>query len=177
MEAGFRQILKRLPFAVKELHPDNGSEFFNNHLVRFWGETITGLKLSRSRPYQKNDNRFVEQKNDTLVRQSFGTSRLETPEQGEAMNGLDEKMWLYDHFFQPVMHLQEKICQGDKVIRPWDQAQTPYQRVVASAPLGNEQMLRLQTLYEQTNPMMLRKEIYRLLAALRELAQAVTSVA
>jgi hypothetical protein len=51
--------LKRLPFAVKELHPDNGSEFFNNHLVRFWGETITGLKLSRSRPYQKNDNRFA----------------------------------------------------------------------------------------------------------------------
>lgn len=177
MEAGFRQILKRLPFAVKELHPDNGSEFFNNHLVRFWGETITGLKLSRSRPYQKNDNRFVEQKNDTLVRQYFGTSRLETPEQVEAMNGLYEKMWLYYNFFQPVMHLQEKICQGDKVIRHWDQAQTPYQRLVASAPLGNEQMVRLQTLYEQTNPMLLRKEIYRLLAALWELAQAVTSVA
>jgi hypothetical protein len=57
METGFRHILKRLPFAVKELHPDNGSEFFNTHLVRFWGETITGLKLSRSRPYQENDNR------------------------------------------------------------------------------------------------------------------------
>ena len=80
MEAGFRRILARLPFPVKELHPDNGSEFFNHHLVRFWGEAITGLKLSRSRPYQKNDNRFVEQKNDTLVRQYFGTIRLETPE-------------------------------------------------------------------------------------------------
>lgn len=69
MEGGFRHILQRLPFAVKELHPDNGSEFFNHHLVRFWGEAITGLMLSRSRPYQKNDNRFVEQKNATLVRQ------------------------------------------------------------------------------------------------------------
>jgi hypothetical protein len=49
-------------------------------LVRFWGETMTGLKRSRSRPYQKNDNRFVEQKNDTLVRQYFGPIRLETPE-------------------------------------------------------------------------------------------------
>ena len=75
------------------------------------------------------------------------------------------------------MHLQEKMCQGDKVIRHWDQAQTPYQRLMACAPLGNEQMGRLQTLYEQTNPMMLRKDIYRLLAALWELPQAVTSVA
>ena len=60
MEAGFRQILARLPFPIRELHPDNGSEFFNTHLVRFFGEAITGLTLSRSRPYHKNDNRFVE---------------------------------------------------------------------------------------------------------------------
>lgn len=177
MEGGFRGILQRLPFAVKELHPDNGSEFFNHHLVRFWGETITGLKLSRSRPYQKNDNRFVEQKNETLVRQYFGTIRLETAEQVQAMNVLYDKMWVYYNFFQPVMHLQEKICQGDKVIRHWDQAQTPYQRLLATGALGDEQMLRLQTLYEQTNPMALRKEIYHLLATLWQLPQAATSVA
>src|SRR5919201_6533378 len=63
MEAGFRHVLARLPFAVRELHPDNGSEFLNDHLVRIWGEAITGLTLSRSRPYKKDDNRFVEQKN------------------------------------------------------------------------------------------------------------------
>ena len=51
MEAGFRRMLARLPFAVRELHPDHGSEFLNDHLVRFWGEAITGLTLSRSRPY------------------------------------------------------------------------------------------------------------------------------
>jgi len=177
MEGGFRNILKRLPFAVKELHPDNGTEFFNHHLVRFWGEAITGLKLSRSRPYQKNDNRFVEQKNDTLVRQYFGTIRLETPEQIQAMNVLYDKMWVYYNFFQPVMHLQEKIYQEDKVIRHWDQAQTPYQRLVATGLLGNVHLVRLQALYEQTNPMTLRKEISRLLAALWELPQASTSVA
>jgi len=71
MAGGFRRILERLPFGVKELHPDNGSEFFNKHLVRFWGEAITGLTLSRSRPYQKNDNRFVEQKNATGVAPVF----------------------------------------------------------------------------------------------------------
>jgi hypothetical protein len=68
MEAGFRRILGRRPFPVVELHPDNGSEFFNDQLVRLWGEALTGLKLSRSRPRHKNDNRLVEQKDDTLVR-------------------------------------------------------------------------------------------------------------
>jgi hypothetical protein len=177
MEAGFRAILSRLPFVVKELHPDNGSEFFNHHLVRFWGEAITGLKLSRSRPYQKNDNRFVEQKNDTLVRQYFGTLRLDTLEQVQAMNQLYEKMWLYYNFFQPVMHLQEKLCQQDHVIRYWDQAQTPYQRLVVTGALSREQLARLQALYEQTNPMALRKEIYRLLAALWDLPKTTTTVA
>jgi len=177
MEAGFRQIMKCLPFAVKELPPDNGSEFFNTHLVRFWGETITGLKLSRSRPSQKNDNRFVEQKNETLLRQYFGTIRLETAEQVQAINGLSEKMWLYYNFFQPVMHLQEKVYQGDKVLRHWDQAHTPFHRLVATATLGNEQRAGLQTLYEHTNPLALREEIYRLLAALWKLPQAAPSVA
>jgi transposase InsO family protein len=72
MEAGFRRILERLPFAIIELHQDLGSEFFNQHLVRFWKDKVKGVRLSRSRPYQKNDNRMVEQKNDTLVRKSRG---------------------------------------------------------------------------------------------------------
>lgn len=177
MEGGFRRVLERVPFAVKELHPDNGSEFFNHHLVRFWGEAITGLKLSRSRPYQKNDNRFVEQKNDTFVRQYFGTGRLDTPEQVQAMNVLYDKMWVYYNFFQPVMHLQEKICQQDTVLRHWDEAQTPYQRLVVTRTLSSEQQTRLQAVYDQTNPMVLRKEIYRLLAALWEIPPSAASVA
>ena len=88
MEEGFRRVLARLPFPVKELHSDNGSEFLNDHLVRFFGEAITGLQLSRSRPYQKNDNRFVEQKNATLVRAYLGTVRLDTAAQTTALNAL-----------------------------------------------------------------------------------------
>lgn len=68
METGVRMVLARIPFPIQELHPDNGSEFFNDHLARFFGEELTGLRLTRSRPYHKNDNRFVEQKNATLVR-------------------------------------------------------------------------------------------------------------
>jgi hypothetical protein len=172
MEVAFTQVLERLPFEVKELHPDNGTEFFNYHLVRFWKERVTGVRLSRSRPYQKNDNRHVEQKNDTLVRQYFGELRLDTAEQVAAGNALYERMWLYYNLFQPVMHLREKSGEGDKVRRKWDQAQTPYQRLLATGVLSPQQQERLHTLYEQTNPLLLREEIYTALAVLWETALA-----
>ncbi len=166
MEAGFRRIVARLPFPIRELHPDNGSEFFNQHLVRFWKDKVQGVHLSRSRPYQKNDNRMVEQKNDTLVRQYVGQLRLDTPEQVADLDALYEQMWLYYNLFQPVLHLCEKTLVGDKVLRKWDQAKTPYERLVASGVLRPQQQARLQQLYEQTNPLQLREAIYRQLDAL-----------
>src|SRR6266566_3194513 len=166
MEAGFERLLNRLPFAVVELHPDNGSEFFNSHLVHYWKEKVVGVQLSRSRPYQKNDNRIVEQKNDTLVRQYFGDLRFDRPEQIEAMNALYEQMWIYYNLFQPAMHLSEKTVVGDKVRRKWDQACTPFERLKATGKLSAQQEQRLQTLYEQTNPRNLREEIYQRLAQL-----------
>jgi len=166
MQAGFERIVERVPFAIVELHPDNGSEFFNQHLVRFWKESIVGVQLSRSRPYQKNDNRIVEQKNDTLVRQYFGDLRFDRPEQIEAMNALYEQMWIYYNLFQPVMHLSEKTVIGDKVRRKWDQARTPFERLKATGKLSAQQEQHLQTLYEQTNPRNLREAICQGLAQL-----------
>jgi hypothetical protein len=141
-------------------------------VVRFWKERVSGVQLSRSRPYQKNDNRNVEQKNDTLVRHYFGKLRLDTAEQIAAGNALYERMWLYYNLFQPVMHLSEKIVEGDTVRRKWDEAQTPYQRLLATGVLSQEQQERLQTLYEQTNPLLLREEIYTGLTVLWEAALA-----
>jgi hypothetical protein len=172
MEGGFGRILARLPFPVIELHPDNGSEFFNQHLVRFWKDKVKGVQLSRSRPYQKNDNRMVEQKNDTLVRQYLGQARLDTPEQITALNALYEQMWLYYNLFQPVLHLVEKTMVGDKVVRKWDAAKTPYERLLATGLLSPEQQAQLQQLYEQTNPFQLRETIYRQLDVLWEIASA-----
>jgi hypothetical protein len=170
MREAFEQVSQRLPFAIKELHPDNGPEFFNWHLVRYWKEKVTGVQLSRSRPYHKNDNRNVEQKNDTLVRQYFGELRLETAEQIAAGNRLYAQMWIYYNLFQPVMHLKTKTMQGDKMRRSWDEAQTPYERLMATGVLSQQHQQRLHALYEQTNPLQLREEIYAGLALLWEQA-------
>jgi hypothetical protein len=160
MEAGFRHILGRLPFPIRELHPDNGSEFLNDHLVRFWGEEITGLTLTRSRPYRKNDNRFVEQKNDTLVRAYFGQLRLDTPELCAAMNALYDRMWLYYNAFQPVLRLREKEARAAHVIRRWGAARPPLARLLATAGLTAERRAELEALREATNPRALRRAIY-----------------
>ncbi len=166
MEAGFRRILGRLPFPVRQLHPDNGSEFFNQHLVRFWGEESTGLTLSRSRPYHKNDNRFVEQKNDTLVRAYLGYGRLDTPAQAAALAALYEHLWVYYNLFQPVLHLQEKVATADRLRRKWDTATTPYQRLVATGVLEEDWRATLDARHAQTNPRQLRRTIYEELGRL-----------
>ena len=169
MEEGFRRILARLPFPIRELHPDNGSEFLNHHLVRFFGEAITGLQLSRSRPYQKNDNRFVEQKNATLVRAYLGQARLDTPAQLAALNALYEQMWVYYNLFQPVLHLTEKVATGTCIRRKWDTAQPPLTRVLATKVLSEERRAELAARVQATNPRALRRHIYQ---ALHELLQA-----
>ncbi len=163
MVAGFRRVLARLPFAVRELHPDNGSEFLNDHLVRFWGEAITGLTLSRSRPYKKDDNRFVEQKNYTLVRAYLGHVRLDTSEQVEALNVLYDQMWLYYNLFQPVLHLVEKVADPTtptRLRRRWDAAQTPFDRLCATGVVAPERQAELEALRARTNPRALRRQVY-----------------
>jgi hypothetical protein len=160
MEGGFRRILARLPFPVRELHSDNGSEFLNNHLVRIWGEEITGLTLSRSRPYQKNDNRFVEQKNATLVRAFLGQVRLETPAHTDALNALYDQMWVYYNVFQPVLRLREKAATEQRIIRRWDSAQTPLARLLSTDAVTLSERERLECIRASINPRTLRRQIY-----------------
>jgi hypothetical protein len=168
MRAGFQRCLERLPFPVLEIHPDNGSEFFNHHLLRFFRDTVQGVELSRSRPYRKNDNRNVEQKNSTLVRAYLGYDRLDTVEQTRVLNLLYDKMWLYYNFFQPVMRLTEKTVipvegRSARINRRYDQAQTPFDRLCNTSAISDEDRQRLQALPDQTNPRQLRREIYQLL--------------
>jgi len=94
MQNAFEHILARLPFPIREIHPDNGSEFFNHHLLRFWKDAVPGVRISRSRPFHKNDNRFVEQKNSSLVRAFLGHRRFDTVAQTCLLNQLYDKIWL-----------------------------------------------------------------------------------
>jgi hypothetical protein len=181
MEDGFRRILARLPFPVREIHPDNGSEFFNHHLVRFWREAIQGVRLSRSRPFHKNDNRFVEQKNFTQVRAFLGHERLDTVAQTLLLNQLYDKLWLYYHFFQPVMRMTKKEtstkADGSMHIqRRFDQPRTPFERLCATNALTPEKRAKLEQLRQQTNPRRLREEIYKLLDELFMLPSATPGV-
>lgn len=161
MVEGFQKVQERLPFPITHLHPDNGSEFFNDHLVRYFGQEITGLRLSRSHPYKKNDNRFVEQKNSSLVRAYTGYERLEGRRQCAALNALYDLLWIYNNFFQPVMHMVGKEVVDGKLHRRWDRAQTPYQRVLVSGTLSPQQQGRLAAIYARTNPRQLRRTIYQ----------------
>jgi hypothetical protein len=168
MESGFARILARLPFPILEIHPDNGSEFFNHHLVRFWKEVVSGVQLSRSRPYQKNDNRFVEQKNATLVRSFLGKDRFDSVAQTQALNTVYDQMWLYYNFFQPVLRLSQKTIHTaadgtSRVHRHYHQAQTPLDRLLNSGVLPREQAEQLEHLRTQTNPRQLRRKIQALL--------------
>jgi len=164
MSDGFRRILDRLPFAILELHPDNGSEFFNRYLLRFWAETVPGLTLSRSRPWHKNDNRFVEQKNDTLVRAFLGHTRLDTAHQTRMLNALYERMSLYYNLFQPVMRLRSKEIAtdplgGSRVRRLYDTAATPLERLCRTDAITPSECERLARQRDSINPRELHREI------------------
>lgn len=181
MQDAFRRILARLPFQVHEIHPDNGSEFLNHHMVRFWGELVQGVILSRSRPYQKNDNRHVEQKNATLVRAYLGHERLDSVAQVLAMNQLYDKMWLYYNLFQPVMRLTGKTVtfpqdKPTRVKRIHDQARTPFDRLCDTDAISQQCRQQLESVRDQTNPRRLRQEIYDLIDHIFSLAGAVPGI-
>jgi hypothetical protein len=174
LEDGFQRILRRLPFPLLELHPDNGSEFFNAFLLKFLQGRVKGLQLSRSRPFQKNDNRFVEENNFSLVRAYVGYQRLDTVVQTHLLNQLYDQLWLYHNFFQPVMRLKEKIPTANP-LRPkrvYDQAQPPFDRLCAKGMLTPDQVRQLRALREATNPCQLRRSIESLTSQLFALPTA-----
>jgi len=168
MQEAFTHIIARLPFPIRELHPDNGSEFFNAYLLEFWAKEVASSHLTRSRPFHKNDNRFVEQRNSSEVRAYFGTCRLDTTSQVWCANRIYEKLWVYYNLFQPILRLAEKtVVSGDgggfTTKLRHDTAKTPFDRLCATGVLPPENRASLERLRDQTNPRRLRQEIYDLL--------------
>jgi hypothetical protein len=161
-EQGVEQIRQRAPFRIKELHPDNDSGLLNELLWRFCRHWR--IRLSRSRPYRKNDNAWVEQKNWTHVRKVVGYGRYDSPAELELINQIYEVSRLFQNFFQPVIKLQCKQRMGGRIQRWYDLPQTPYERLTASGQLKKHALRQLRAVYESLNP----AELHRRLMALRE---------
>ena len=161
---GLQNVRKRLPFKLLGIDSDNGSEFINAHLVTYcMKEDIT---FTRSRPYRKNDNCFVEEKNYTLVRRAAGYLRYDTPRELEILNRLYHYWCLRTNYFLPTMKLINKYRIGSKVVKQYDSPQTPYQRLLASRHVTARVKQQLRQVYEELNPAQLTREIGRLQQAL-----------
>jgi hypothetical protein len=152
-----RQLRTRLPFALLGIDSDNGSEFINDLLYRYClDEHIT---FTRSRPYRKNDQAHVEQKNWSVVRHVVGYDRLETEAEWSLLKAIYADLRLYVNFFQPVLKLIGKDRVGEKVVKRYDTAATPYQRVLASPFVSETIKIYLRQQYVQLNPVVLRDRI------------------
>jgi len=151
------QLRQDLPFPLLGLDSDNGSEFINETLLRYCqSEKIT---FTRSRPYKKNDQAHVEQKNWSVVRHTVGYDRLETPQELALLRSIYADLRLYINFFQPVLKLIGKERIDGRTIRTYDRAATPYRRVLALDILPLDVKARLTSQYVQLNPVNLRASI------------------
>jgi len=151
------ELRQDLPFPLLGLDSDNGSEFINDTLYRYClAEQIT---FTRSRPYQKNDQAHVEQKNWSVVRHTIGYDRLESSEELALLGSIYADLRLYINFFQPVLKLVAKERVDGKTIRMYDLAKTPFRRVLALDSLPVEIKARLTAQYVQLNPVTLRASI------------------
>ena len=172
--ASLQLLQKRLPFSLKGLHPDTGSEFVN-WLAKDWCSE-QGIALTRSRPNKKNDNCFIEQRNNVVVRNYLGYERFDCPEAVRAMNELYETLRLYLNFFQATYKLigkvsYESLGQHRKGYRRlYDQPATPYYRLnsLPNGVFNQAQKVELAKLYESLNPKLLRDRINSLTIKLRK---------
>jgi hypothetical protein len=155
-----QDIEDSLPFPLLGFDCDNGSEFLNWHLMRHFHQRDKPVQFTRSRPYHKDDNAHVEQKNWTHVRQWFGYHRLDKRVLVGLMNDLYTQQWrLYHNFFLPSLKLMEKKLVEGKVIKRYDHPKTPYQRVLESPFVSASVKRSLNEQFETLNPFRLRKVI------------------
>jgi len=161
------RIRERLPFPLSGIDSDNDSAFINANLLRYCRkERIT---FTRCRPYKKNDQAHVEQKNWTAVRQLVGYKRYESKEAQELLRSIYADWRLFVNFFQPVRKLIAKERKGSRVRKVYDVAKTPFRRVLVRADVDEAEKERLRELYRTLNPVELRRRIEENLRALRGL--------
>jgi len=167
---GLDNCRKRTPFPWREFHPDNGTNLLNFAVYAYAEKE--GLKFSRSRPYHKNDNCFIEQKNSTHIRQVIGYSRYDTGKELDCLNDLyQNELRLYKNFFQPVIKLESKERIGGHIKRKYGRAKAPYRRLIESDQISEKEKERLTAIYQSLNPAELKRVIDKKLDNLLKIYQ------
>ena len=170
-----KDVEKALPFAIKGFDCDNGSEFLNNYLVAYFSEKkkkVIDFTFTRSRPYHKNDNAHVEQKNWSHPRQLLGRERLEHNQLIVLINDLYKNEFsLLKNFFHPNMKLNNKIRTNSRFRRFYGDPLTPYERVMQSPQIPDEIKLKLETQRLALDPIDLQRRVDKKSKAIRDLNQ------
>ena len=168
-----RDVEKALPFPLLGMDFDNGGEWLNWHLVKYLQERARPIRITRSRPYKKDDNAHVEQKNWMWPRQLLGYSRLENQQSVPLINGIFKETWGPLHnFFLPSAKLVEKRRRRSRIIRKHDEPKTAYQRLLESGVLDTKARRHLRDLYESLDPFQLAQEINVRLKPILKLCEA-----
>jgi len=171
------------PIPTREIHVDNGSEFINAAFVDQLAVAFPHAVMTRGRPGHCNDNRFVEQKNSSLVRAYLGNMHLHTPEQLSLLEAIYDDMRLYYNLHQPVLRQTERVAVTlangvCSIRRRQDQAATPLDRLLRSrSSISRERSIALQQLYEATNPRQLKREVHARLHSLYRMCSTERRVA
>ena len=158
--AALQDIEASLPFCLLGLDSDNGGEFLNHHVLHWLQKRPRPVFMTRSRPYKKDDNAHVEQKNWTHVRQCFGYERHDNPELVEPMNALVKGAYgQLLNYFHASLKLEGKERRAGKVRRIYGTAQTPLARVLASAEVSEATKERLRQHKAKLNPFALKRAV------------------
>jgi hypothetical protein len=165
-----KKINQRLPFKLLGIDSDNGSEFINYHLWDYCEKEH--IQFTRTRPYKKDDNAHVEQKNWTHVRKFLGWDRYDSPQALRAINDLYEnELRLFMNLFQPSVKLIKTVRIGSRKKRIYDKPKTPLDRLLSTSSLSHAKREELLALRSQLDPFLLAETINRKLELIWDLAR------
>ena len=163
------QLQERLPFPLLGIDSDNDSVFINELMLNYC--QTNRITFTRCRPYKKNDQCFVEQKNWSIVRRTIGYQRYESKAAHQLLGEIYEELHLYTNLFQPTFKLKSKKRTGAKVQKQYDPPKTPLQRVLDTQLLSAENRQRWQAVYRDTNPAQCRRTIDQKVRQLMQLGK------
>lgn len=158
-----------LPFPLQALDVDNGSEFVNETMIQYC--LHNGIELTRSRPYRKNDQAWIEQKNGAIVRKLLGYHRFEGIAAAQALARLYGASRLFVNFFQPSFKLAEKHRQGAQVTKRYHPPQTPCERLLSDDAVSDAIKVKLREVGNTLDPLQLLEEVRAMQSHLVVLAE------